>query len=90
VSRSLRWIALSGAVLLALACARETKHDLLKKAELITTKAELEQILGAPDDRHKLGPIETWTYDASDGRVTFLIAGGTVQLQATSDSDPKP
>jgi hypothetical protein len=90
VSRTSTWLALSGAVLLALACARETKHDLLEKAELVTTKAELEQILGSPDDRHKLGPIETWTYDASDGKVTFLITGGTVQLQATSDLDPKP
>jgi len=83
-------IALSAALLLTLACARETKHDLLKKTELVTTKAELEQMLGAPDDRNKLGPIETWTYQASDGKVTFLIAGDTVQIQATSDSDPDP
>lgn len=68
----------------------QTKHDLLKKTELVTTKAELEQILGAPDDRNKLGPIESWTYQASDGKVTFLIAGNTVQLQATSESDPAP
>jgi hypothetical protein len=85
-----RWIALSFALLLALACARETKHDLLKKSELVTTKAELEQMLGPPDDRNKLGPIETWTYEVSDGKVTFLIAGDTVQIQATSDSDPDP
>jgi len=83
-------IALSAALLLTLACARETKHDLLKKTELVTTKAELEQMLGAPDDRNKLGPIETWTYEVSDGKVTFLIAGDTVQIQATSDSDPDP
>ena len=81
-------IVLSAALLLALACARETKHDLLKKTELVTTKAELEQMLGAPDDRNKLGPIETWTYQASDGKVTFLIAADTVQIQATSDDDP--
>ena len=56
----------------------------------MTTKAELEQMLGPPDDRNKLGPIETWTYEVSDGKVTFLIAGDTVQLQATSDSDPAP
>jgi len=87
VSQTFRWIALTSILLLALACARETKHDLLKKAELVTTRAELEQRLGAPDDRNKLGPIETWTYQASDGKVTFLITGDTVQLQATSDSD---
>jgi hypothetical protein len=56
----------------------------------VTTKAELEAQLGAPDDRTKLGPIETWTYQASDGKVTYLIAGDTVQLQATSDSDRDP
>lgn len=90
MSGMFRRIALAAALLLALACARETKHDLLQKAELVTTKAELEQILGPPDERHKLGPIETWTYEASDGKVNFLIAGNTVQLQATSDSDQSP
>lgn len=90
MSGTFRRIALAAALLLALACARETKHDLLQKAELVTTKAELEQILGPPDERHKLGPIETWTYEASDGKVNFLIAGNTVQLQATSDSDQSP
>jgi len=83
-------IAFSAAWLLAFACAPETKHDVLKKAELVTTKAELEKVLGPPDDRHKLGPIETWTYVVSDGKVTFLIAGDSVQIQATSDSDPTP
>ena len=90
MSQTFRWIAFASVVLLALACARETKHDLLKKTELVTTRAELEQMLGPPDDRNKLGPIETWTYEASDGKVTFLIAGDTVQLQATSDRDPAP
>lgn len=90
MSGTFRRIAPAAALLLALACARETKHDLLQKAELVTTKAELEQILGPPDERHKLGPIETWTYEASDGKVNFLIAGNTVQLQATSDSDQSP
>ena len=85
-----RTFALGLGLLVALACARETKHDLLKKAELVTTKAELEQKLGAPDDRMKLGPIETWTYEVSDGKVTFLIAGDTVQIQATSEPDPDP
>ncbi len=90
MNRTFRWIAISGVLLLALACARETKHGVLKKAEFVTSKAELEKILGPPDDRHKLGPIETWTYEVSDGKVTFLIAGDTVQIQATSDRDPGP
>jgi hypothetical protein len=56
----------------------------------VTTRAELEQMLGPPDDRNKLGPIETWTYEASDGKVTYLITGDTVQIQATSPLDPEP
>jgi len=36
-------------------------------------------VLGAS----KLGPIETWTYHAKDGEVTFLITGDVVRLQAT-------
>jgi hypothetical protein len=79
---------LAALLLLAPACARETKHSLLEKAEHVETKTQLEAALGAPDDRHKLGPIETWTYDASDGRVTFLITGENVTLQATSEPAP--
>jgi hypothetical protein len=68
---------------LALACGPKTKHVLLDKAEKVQTKAELERALGAPDERDKLGPMEVWTYEASDGKVTFLITGDTVALQAT-------
>jgi hypothetical protein len=71
------------AALLLAACGPPSKHDLLSKAEGIRTKAELEQALGAPSERDKLGPIETWTYVARDGRVTFLITGNAVALQAT-------
>jgi hypothetical protein len=88
VRRSFRRDLLAAAVLWGLACAPETKHDLLEKAKSVETKADLEEALGAPDDRHKLGPIETWTYEASDGRVTFLITGENVTLQATSDPAP--
>jgi hypothetical protein len=79
---------LAATCLLAAGCGRGTKHDLLKKTESIETKAALEHALGAPDDRQKLGPIETWTYVASDGKVTFLITGDHVALQATSEPAP--
>lgn len=64
------------------ACGPESKHDILSKAEDARTKQELEAALGAPDDRDKMGPIETWTYHARDGEVTFLITGDVVRLQA--------
>jgi len=65
-----------------LACS-ESKHDILQNAESAETKQQLEAALGAPDDVSKLGPIETWTYEASDGSVEFLITGNTVALKTT-------
>ncbi|HKJ25550.1 MAG TPA: hypothetical protein VKB65_12045 [Myxococcota bacterium] len=71
------------ALALALAaCGPPSKHEILSKAEHARTKADLETALGAPDDRDKMGPLETWTYVARDGEVTFVITGDTVRLQA--------
>ena len=76
-----RFAGLAIALVLALAgCGPDTKHEILKKAENVETKADLEAALGAPDDRHKVGPIETWIYGASDGDVTFVITGESVRL----------
>jgi hypothetical protein len=72
-------------VALAFACGGKSKHDLLSKAENVETKTELEQALGAPDQRDKMGPVEIWTYQASDGKVTFVITGETVALQTTAE-----
>jgi hypothetical protein len=69
------------AALLLGGCSR-TKEDLLKKAETVKTRAELESRLGRPDDISKLGPMETWTYKASNGEVVFVIVGDSVTLQA--------
>ena len=88
-----RWLALAAAaVLLAAAgCGPPTKHDLLAKAEGAETRQQLEAALGAPTERSKLGPIETWKYLAKDGDVTFVIAGDRVRFEATGgDSGAKP
>ena len=74
--------ALAALALAIAACGSDTKHEILSKSEDAETMAELEAALGAPDDRHKMGPIETWTYRASDGEVTFLITGERVRLKA--------
>jgi hypothetical protein len=74
---------LAGAALALLACGPPTKHELLSKAEDANTRSELEAALGAPTERDKLGPLETWTYRAKDGEVTFVITGDTVRLKAT-------
>jgi len=71
-------------------CGPPTKHELLKKAEGAETREALEAALGAPDDRSKLGPVETWKYEAKDGEVTFLITGDRVRFQATGDASPEP
>ena len=81
--------ALIAFALLALGCGPKTKHDILSRAEQVGTKAELERALGAPDEQDKLGPLEVWTYDASDGSVTFLITGEKVTLQATGEREQR-
>ena len=66
-------------------CGPPTKHEIVKKAEGVETKQELEAALGAPDDIEKLGPIERWTYSASDGAVEYVITGDAVALESTRD-----
>ena len=77
-------LAFLGLLLLA-ACFAPSKADLLKKAKGAGTRAELEAALGEPSDVSKLGPIEKWSYKASDGTVVFVLAGDTVTLEATED-----
>lgn len=54
----------------------------MDKARDVETRAQLEKALGKPDDISKLGPLETWTYRAKNGQVTFVIIGDKVTLQA--------
>lgn len=62
-----------------------TKAEILKKASGLKTKEELEKVLGAPAKLDKLGPLERWTYNASDGIVVFTIVAGRVALDETGD-----
>ncbi len=71
--------ALAALALLALAaCGNPTKEELLDKAKGVATVAELRGALGAPDDIAKAGPVERWTYAASNGSVVFLVVGEAV------------
>jgi hypothetical protein len=79
------WILVAG---LLVGCSR-TKEDLVQKARGASTRAELEQALGKPSDISKLGPVEHWTYKASNGTVVFLIVGDKVTLQATGSAEEK-
>jgi len=78
-----------GAVLVLGACGAPSTQEITRKAAGITAKADLEKKLGKPDSFNKLGPIETWTYKASDGQVTFLITGDTVRLDLAGGSKPE-
>ena len=77
-------------VALALAGCSRTKEDVLRKAESVKTRADLESRLGRPDDIAKLGPVERWTYKASNGDVVFVIVGDTITLQAAGGGEKKP
>ncbi len=80
-------LSIAGVLLLA-ACGEATTADILKKAEKIESRAELERALGKPAEISKLGPIETWTYKASNGTVSFLITGDKVQLTTAGTKSP--
>ena len=79
-----RWGALALALLAA--CGGTTKEDIVGKTRNVSTRAELEKALGAPTDIAKLGPMERWTYKATNGEVVFIIIGDAVTMQATGGS----
>ena len=86
MSRLMRGLAVTIAALMLLtlaACGKPTKEEMLRKTDKVETKAQLQAMLGTPDDIAKLGPAEVWTYKASNGEVIFLITGERVALQAT-------
>ena len=83
--RSVRILAALLGLLLLSACFAPSKSDLIKKAAGAKSRADLEAALGEPSDVSKVGPIEKWTYVASDGSVVFVLAGDTITFQATGE-----
>ena len=69
------------AVPLLTGCFEDSKAEILAKAENASDKAALTEALGKPDNIDRVGPLETWTYNASNGSVDFVIAGSTVTLR---------
>ena len=87
MTMTLRALVCASLVLSLVACGRGTKEDIVAKARDVSKRAELERVLGKPDDLTKLGPVETWRYRASNGEVIFLIVGDDVTLQAAGRPD---
>ncbi len=84
----MRSLAAKCAIVLTLflaGCFAPSKADLIKKAEGASTRGDLESALGEPSEVSKLGPIEKWTYKASDGAVVFLLAGDSITFEVTQD-----
>jgi hypothetical protein len=80
-------LVLGIALALVTSCGGTTKEDIVTKAKNVSTKAELEKTLGKPSDIAKLGPLEKWTYKASNGKVVFIIVGDKVTLETTGGSE---
>ena len=82
-------LTLSCGIALALltSCGGSTKEDILAKAKNAATKSDLEKALGRPDDIAKLGPMEKWTYKASNGQVVFMIVGDRVAVEAAGSPE---
>jgi hypothetical protein len=80
-------LLLAFAAVAVLGCGPPSQHEILKQADGAETKQALEEAIGAPDGVDKLGPVETWTYRASDGDVEFVITGDKVRLGSTKDRD---
>jgi hypothetical protein len=89
IERRLFVASLAAALLLAGCDQSPTKGEILKKAEGAKTKAALEKALGKPTEVDKVGPIEKWTYKASDGTVTYIIVADQVTLETTGGSSKK-
>ncbi len=83
-----RWKSLGTLLIVApllAGCFEDSKEEILAKAENASDKAALTEVLGKPDEIAKVGPLETWTYNASNGSVAFVIAGSTVTLRKTGE-----
>lgn len=78
-------MALAGLLMFGLAaCGDPSKTELVEKSRGAETSQALRDALGEPDGISKLGPVEKWTYKASDGSVVFMITGDKVIVDAAN------
>lgn len=89
VGRIIAVLVLAVVVIAAAAACGRTKEDIIERAHKVTTRTELQKVVGRPDDIAKLGPAEIWTYRAKNGEVIFVVIGEQVTLQAAGSGDRK-
>lgn len=70
---------------LLLGCGDPSTSELIEKARGASTREQLQEALGEPNDLVKIGPLEKWTYRASDGEVSYIITGDAVALELAGD-----
>ncbi len=85
--RKLCFGGLLATVLLILTACEKTSAEILEKAKNASTTAALKDAIGDPDKIDKAGPLATWTYETSDGQVTFAIVGDTVTLSTAKSKE---
>lgn len=72
------------------ACGPPSKHEIMKKADGLETKQELEAAIGPPDDVDRIGRLERWSYRTSDGEVLFVIVNDRIRLETTAEASDEP
>jgi hypothetical protein len=87
--RSWKLVLAAGLMLAVAACGKPTKEAMLQKVGDPKKKAEVVALLGQPDEIGKLGPIEMWTYRASNGSVVFTMLADNVTLIASMEQNKK-
>jgi hypothetical protein len=83
--RNWKLVLAAGLMLAVAACGKPTKEAMLQKVGEPKRKSEVVALLGQPDEIGKLGPVEIWTYKASNGSVVFTILADNVTLIATTE-----
>ena len=77
-----------GCLVILSGCSDSTS-EIVSKAKSATTTRQLIDAIGRPDRVEKHGSLFYWYYDATDGRVQFLIQGGQVSLGDVNTEKPE-
>jgi hypothetical protein len=74
-------------MIFVLAACEKSSTEILDKAEGISSAKALKAAIGDPDKIDKVGPVANWTYQTSDGEVTFTIVGDNVTVSTATSNE---